>query len=51
VVHWHDAHLSAPAEAFRDYLLEFAAELRGSDSRSAKSEAAPAQHRKRRMAP
>ena len=29
VVHWHDAHLSAPAEAFRAYLLEFAAELRG----------------------
>jgi DNA-binding transcriptional LysR family regulator len=30
VVHWHDAHLSAPAEAFRRYLLHFAAELRGS---------------------
>jgi DNA-binding transcriptional LysR family regulator len=29
VVHWHDAHLSAPAEAFRRYLLQFAAELRG----------------------
>jgi hypothetical protein len=29
VVHWHDAHLSAPAEAFRRYLLHFAVELRG----------------------
>jgi DNA-binding transcriptional LysR family regulator len=29
LVHWHDAHLSAPAEAFRSYLLQFAAELRG----------------------
>jgi len=29
IVHWHDAHLSAPAEAFRRYLLQFADELRG----------------------
>jgi DNA-binding transcriptional LysR family regulator len=28
VVHWHDQHLSAAAEAFRRYLLEFAAEVR-----------------------
>jgi DNA-binding transcriptional LysR family regulator len=51
VVHWHDAHLSAPAEAFRDYLLEFAAGLRGSDALSARSEAAPMRHRTRRTAP
>lgn len=29
LVHWRDAHLSAPAAAFRAYLLEFAAEMRG----------------------
>lgn len=29
IVHWKGARLSAPAEAFRNYLLEFAAELRG----------------------
>lgn len=29
LVHWRDAHLSAPAAAFRSYLLEFAAEMRG----------------------
>jgi DNA-binding transcriptional LysR family regulator len=28
VVHWHDQHLSAAAQAFRRYLLEFAAEQR-----------------------
>ena len=34
VVHWRDAHLSAPAAAFRAYLLEFAAELRGDAGRA-----------------
>jgi DNA-binding transcriptional LysR family regulator len=29
VVHWRDQHLSVAAAAFRAYLLEFAAELRG----------------------
>jgi len=29
VVHWHDQHLSAAAQAFRDYLLEFARARRG----------------------
>ena len=29
IVHWHDMRLSAPAEAFRDYLGEFAAAHRG----------------------
>lgn len=32
IVHWRDVRLSAPAEAFRDYLLQFAAELRGAPS-------------------
>ena len=29
IVRWRDQHVSAPAEAFHRYLLEFAASLRG----------------------
>jgi DNA-binding transcriptional LysR family regulator len=34
LVHWRDQRLSAAAEAFRAYLLEFAAELRGTTETS-----------------
>jgi len=34
LVHWRDQRLSAAAEAFRAYLLEFAAELRGATETS-----------------
>ena len=46
VVHWHDAHLSAPAAAFRAYLLAFAEELRGSGSARADSVQTPAARRR-----
>jgi DNA-binding transcriptional LysR family regulator len=39
IVHWHDMRLSAPAEAFRDYLGEFAAAHRGGEATRRKSAA------------
>jgi len=41
IVHWRDTRLSAPAEAFRTYLVQFAAELRGGDPAGASAAARP----------
>lgn len=51
VVHWHDAHLSAPAAAFRAYLLAFAQELRGSAAGGLSARASAAAARARRSPP
>jgi len=47
VVHWHDQQLSAAAQAFREYLLEFAGERRG-DVRSLANAGRPTAQRRKR---
>ncbi len=46
IVHWREQTLSAPAEAFRRYLLEFAAEFRGAAVAPVRAAAAPKRARR-----